>query len=47
MRLPSWISQHLAAFRAALVFTALTGLLDPLAILAVAQIPGLRDYANG
>ncbi len=47
MRLPSWISQHLAAFRAVLVFTALTGLAYPLAVLGVAQLPGLRDHANG
>ncbi len=47
MRLPSWISQHWAAVRALLVFTVLTGLLYPFAILGIAQIPGLRDQANG
>jgi potassium-transporting ATPase KdpC subunit len=47
MRLPGWISQHGAAVRALLVFTVLTGLIYPFAILAIAQIPGLRDNANG
>lgn len=47
MRLPGWISQHLAALRALLVFTVLLGLAYPLAVLGVAQLPGLRDNANG
>jgi K+-transporting ATPase ATPase C chain len=47
MRLPSWISQHLAALRALLVITVLTGIIYPFAILGIAQIPGLRDNANG
>jgi len=47
MRLPSWIAQHLAALRVLLVLTVLTGLLYPLAILAVAQVPGLKDRADG
>jgi K+-transporting ATPase ATPase C chain len=47
MRLPSWINQHLAAFRALLVLTVITGIVYPFAILAIAQIPGLRDKANG
>ncbi|GAB4055849.1 potassium-transporting ATPase subunit C [Catellatospora paridis] len=47
MRIPSWISQHLAAVRAVVLFTVLTGLLYPLLILGVAQIPGLRDKADG
>ena len=46
-RLPRWISQHLAALRALLVLTAITGIIYPLAVLAVAQIPGLNDKANG
>lgn len=46
-RLPRWISQHLAALRALLVLTAVTGILYPLAVLAVAQIPGLNDKADG
>jgi K+-transporting ATPase ATPase C chain len=47
MRLPTWLSQHLAALRALLVFTVLLGLAYPLAVLAVAQLPGLRDRADG
>ncbi|ONH50554.1 K+-transporting ATPase subunit C [Frankia sp. CcI49] len=45
--LPSWIRQHLAALRALLVLTVLVGLAYPLAILAIAQIPGLKDNADG
>ena len=47
MRLPSWIAQHLAALRALLVLTVITGIAYPFVILAIAQIPGLRDHANG
>jgi len=47
MRLPSWIAQHLAALRALLVLTVILGLAYPFAILAIAQIPGLRHKANG
>jgi K+-transporting ATPase ATPase C chain len=47
MRLPSWLSQHLAALRALIVLTVLTGLVYPFAILAIAQIPGLRHQAGG
>ena len=47
MRLPSWISQHWAAVRAVLVLTVITGLRLPVRILGIAQIPGLRDNANG
>jgi K+-transporting ATPase ATPase C chain len=46
-RLPRWITQHLAALRALLVFTVLTGIIYPLAVLAVAQLPGLDDKADG
>ena len=45
MRLPSWLAQHLAALRALLVFTVLLGLAYPLAMVAVAQIPGLSEPA--
>ncbi len=38
---------HLAALRVLLVLTVLTGLAYPLAILAVAQLPGLRGHADG
>jgi K+-transporting ATPase ATPase C chain len=47
MRVPSWISQHLAALRALLVFTVLTGLAYPAVMFGVAQLPGLRGHANG
>jgi K+-transporting ATPase ATPase C chain len=47
MRLPTWISQHLAALRALLVLTVLSGILYPLAVTGIAQLPGLRDKANG
>jgi K+-transporting ATPase ATPase C chain len=47
MRLPSWFAQHLAAFRAVLVFTVVLGIAYPLAMVAVAQIPGLHSRAQG
>ncbi|MBF6336070.1 potassium-transporting ATPase subunit C [Nocardia abscessus] len=47
MRLSTWIRQHLAALRALLVLTAITGIVYPLAVFAVAQLPGLRDKADG
>jgi potassium-transporting ATPase KdpC subunit len=47
MRLPPWLVQHLAALRALLVLTVLTGLAYPLVVTAIVQLPGLRDHANG
>ena len=47
MRRPSWLSTHLAALRALLVLTVLLGLAYPLAVLAVAQLPGLQSRADG
>lgn len=47
MRLPLWLTQHLAALRALLVLTVLTGLIYPLAVLAIAQLPGLKHRADG
>ena len=47
MRLPSWISQHLAGLRALLVLTVLLGLIYPLAMVGIARIPGLADEADG
>lgn len=47
MRLPNWISSHLAALRALLVFTVVLGLAYPLLLVAVGNIPGLSDKANG
>ncbi|MEV4617544.1 potassium-transporting ATPase subunit C [Asanoa sp. NPDC049573] len=47
MRLPSWLSQHLTALRAVLVFTVLLGLAYPLVMTGLAQAPGLHDRADG
>jgi K+-transporting ATPase ATPase C chain len=47
MRLPSWLAQHVAALRMLLVLTVVTGLAYPLAITAVAQLPGLKSKADG
>ncbi len=47
MRLPTWIARHLAALRAVLVLTVLLGVLYPLVVTGIAQLPGLRDSANG
>lgn len=47
MRLPTWLSQHLAALRALLVFTVLLGLAYPLLFVALGKIPGLSDKAGG
>jgi K+-transporting ATPase ATPase C chain len=47
MRFSNFVRQHWAAFRALLVLTVITGLAYPLFIWGVAQLPGLRDNANG
>ncbi|WP_405090232.1 potassium-transporting ATPase subunit C [Micromonospora sp. NBC_01392] len=47
MRLPSWLTQHLAALRAVLAFTVLLGLAYPLALVAAGQLPGLSGRAEG
>ncbi|GII23132.1 potassium-transporting ATPase subunit C [Planosporangium mesophilum] len=47
MRLPHWLSAHLAALRALLVLTALLGIAYPLAVTAVARAPGLSHHADG
>ncbi|WP_327147259.1 potassium-transporting ATPase subunit C [Nocardia sp. NBC_01329] len=47
MSLSDLIRQHLAALRALLALTLVTGLLYPAGIWAVGQLPGLRDKANG
>lgn len=47
MRLSTWIRQHLAALRALLALTAITGIVYPLAVYAVAQLPGLHEKADG
>ena len=47
MRLPSWLTQHLAALRALLVLTVLLGVGYPLAVTGIAQLPGLSNKAGG
>jgi K+-transporting ATPase ATPase C chain len=47
MRLPSWLAQHLAALRALIVFTVLSGLIYPLAMVAVGRLPGLDNRTSG
>lgn len=47
MRLPIWLAHHLAALRALLVLTVLLGLVYPLALLGVAELPGLGARADG
>ncbi|MCW2886547.1 MAG: potassium-transporting ATPase KdpC subunit [Streptosporangiaceae bacterium] len=47
MHLPNWVRQHVAAVRALLVLTVVTGIVYPLAVWAVAFLPGLHDKAGG
>ena len=47
MKLSNVIRQHWAALRALLVLTVITGLVYPLLVWAVAQLPGLQHQANG
>lgn len=47
MRMSTWIRQHVAALRALLVLTVITGIVYPLAVFAIAQLPGLKDKADG
>ncbi len=47
MRLPTWISQHLAALRVLIVATVVLGIAYPLLITGIAQIPGLQHRADG
>jgi K+-transporting ATPase ATPase C chain len=42
----SW-RQYLAGLRMILVLTVVTGLIYPLAVTLVAQLPGLKDHADG
>jgi K+-transporting ATPase ATPase C chain len=44
---PSRPARHLTAVRAVLVFTVLCGLLYPMTVTAIAQLPGLRGKADG
>ncbi|MFG1930868.1 potassium-transporting ATPase subunit C [Mycobacterium sp. NPDC048908] len=47
MKISHLVRQHWAALRALLVLTVIVGLAYPLFIWLVAQIPSLRDKANG
>ncbi|QIS14634.1 potassium-transporting ATPase subunit C [Nocardia arthritidis] len=47
MRISTWIRQHIAALRALVVLTVITGIAYPLVVFAVAQLPGLKDKADG
>jgi K+-transporting ATPase ATPase C chain len=47
MRFSNLIRQHMAALRALLVLTVIVGIAYPIVIWLVAQLPGLRDNANG
>jgi len=47
MSISNLVRQHWAALRALLVLTVILGLAYPVFIWLVAQIPGLRDNANG
>ncbi|GAA1842072.1 potassium-transporting ATPase subunit C [Asanoa iriomotensis] len=47
MRLPNWFGQHLAAFRAVLVFTVLLGIAYPLLLVGIGLLPGLHHRATG
>ena len=46
-RLPGWLRQHLAALRALIVLTIITGIVYPLVVFGIAQIPGLKSKADG
>lgn len=43
----NYLKQHLAALRLLLVMTVVTGIGYPLAVTAVAQLPGLKSRADG
>jgi K+-transporting ATPase ATPase C chain len=44
---PVWLRNHLAALRVLVVLTVILGIAYPLAITAVAQVPGLQHRADG
>ena len=45
-RLPAWIGQHLAAVRAIIVLTIITGFVYPLVVLGIGQA-AFHNQANG
>ena len=46
-RVPRWATRYLAALRMVLVLTVVLGLAYPLAMVAIARLPGLHDRARG
>lgn len=44
---PAWLRQHLAALSVLLACTVLFGILYPLVVFGIAQLPGLRQNAQG
>src|SRR5664279_1289205 len=44
---PTSVRQHLAALRALVVLTVVTGIAYPLVVLVIAQFPGLKNHADG
>ncbi|MGW2693156.1 potassium-transporting ATPase subunit C [Streptomyces sp. NPDC001296] len=46
-RMHPWVGHHVAAIRVVIVLTLVLGLAYPLAMTAIAQIPGLHDNAHG
>jgi K+-transporting ATPase c subunit len=47
MKISDFVRQHVAALRALLVLTVVTGIAYPLVIWAIAQLPGLHERAEG
>ena len=47
MKFSNLIRLHWAAVRALLVLTVITGIAYPLVVWTIAQVPGLRDKADG
>ena len=47
MNIGNLIRVHTAALRALLVLTVITGLAYPVLVWAIAQLPGLKDKADG
>ncbi|MGE2714455.1 potassium-transporting ATPase subunit C [Mycolicibacterium litorale] len=47
MKISALLRQHWAALRALLLLTVLLGVIYPLVIWAIAQIPGLKHHADG
>jgi potassium-transporting ATPase KdpC subunit len=45
-RLPNWVRQHLAALRALIVLTVITGAIFPLVVLGISQV-AFHNQANG